>query len=62
MLANLFGFCLGKDGMVALLQDMLTTFDGVVFFVCSSACLFIASQVMFEMRESERRRGIDVKC
>ena len=62
MLANLFGFCLGKDGMVALLQDMLTTFDGLVFFVCSSACLFIASQVMFELRESERRRGIDVKC
>lgn len=62
MLANLFGFCLGKDGMVKLLSDMLTTFDGLVFFLCSTVCLFIASQVMFELRESERRRGIDVKC
>lgn len=62
MLANLFGFCLGKDGMLKLLEDMLTTFDGVVFFVCSTICLFIASQVMFELRESEKRRGVDVKC
>lgn len=62
MIANLFGFCLGKDGMVQLMKDMLTTFDGIVFFVSSSVCLFIASQVMFELRESEKRRGIDVKC
>lgn len=62
MIANLFGFCLGKDGMIKLMKDMLTTFDGIVFFVSSSVCLFIASQVMFELRESEKRRGIDVKC
>lgn len=62
MLANLFGFCLGKDGMVKLLNDMLTTFDGIRFFVCSTICLFIAAQVMFELRESEKRRGVDVKC
>lgn len=62
MLANLFGFCLGKDGMVKLLKDMLTTFDGIVFFVTSTICLFIAAQVMFELREAEKRRGVDVKC
>lgn len=62
MIANLFGFCLGKDGMVMLLHDMLTTFDGVVFFICSVVCLFIAAQVMFELRESEKRRQINVKC
>lgn len=62
MLANLFGFCLGKDGLIKLLDDMFTTVDGIIFFVTSTICLFIASQVMFELRESERRRGIDVKC
>jgi D-alanyl-lipoteichoic acid acyltransferase DltB (MBOAT superfamily) len=62
MLANLFGFCLGKDGLLKLLNDMLTTFDGIVFFIASTICLFIASNVMFELRESEKRRGIDVKC
>ncbi|CAI8499034.1 unnamed protein product [Pichia kudriavzevii] len=62
MLANLYGFCLGHDGMVKLLRDMLTTFDGVIFSICSTVCLFIAAQVMFELRESEHHRGIDVKC
>ncbi len=62
MLANLFGFCLGKDGMIKLLSDMVTTFDGLVFLFTSTICLFIAAQVMFELRESEKRRGVDVKC
>lgn len=62
MIANLFGFCLGKDGMVKLLTDMLTTFDGIIFFILSAVCLFIAAQVMFELRESEKRRGVNVKC
>lgn len=62
MLANLYGFCLGHDGMLLLLNDMFATFDGLVFFVTSSICLFIAAQVMFELREGEKRRGISVKC
>ncbi|KAH3667422.1 hypothetical protein OGAPHI_003071 [Ogataea philodendri] len=62
MLANLFGFCLGKDGLVLLLKDMFTTLDGYVFFILSSVCLWIAVQVMFEWREEEKRRGVDVKC
>lgn len=62
MIANLFGFCLGKDGTHALIKDMLTTFDGLLFFISSNICLFIAAQVMFELRESEKRRGIYVKC
>ncbi|ODQ77348.1 hypothetical protein BABINDRAFT_163605 [Babjeviella inositovora NRRL Y-12698] len=62
MMANLFGFCLGKDGMVKLLQEMFQTFDGLVFFAVSSACLFVGAQVMFELRESEKRKGIDVRC
>lgn len=62
MLANLYGFCLGHDGMISLLSVMFTTFDGLVFFITSSVCLFIASQVMFELREGEKRRGVHVKC
>lgn len=62
MIANLFGFCLGKDGTMLLLQEIFETFSGIRFFVVSSLVLFAATQVMFEMRESEKRRGVDVRC
>ncbi|SCU88471.1 LAMI_0D10220g1_1 [Lachancea mirantina] len=62
MIANLFGFCLGYDGTVKLIKDMFLTFDGIKFTVCANAALFIAVQVMFEQRESEKRQGINVKC
>lgn len=62
MLANLFGFCLGKDGVLHLLHDMFSTNSGLIFLVISSVALFIATQVMFELRESEKRVGVDVKC
>ncbi|ODV84687.1 hypothetical protein CANARDRAFT_200197 [[Candida] arabinofermentans NRRL YB-2248] len=62
MLANLFGFCLGKDGLLMLLKDMFTTLNGFEFFLSSSFCLWVAAQVMFEMREAEKRRGVAVKC
>ncbi|KAI5962253.1 GUP1 [Candida pseudojiufengensis] len=62
MTANLVGFCLGKEGTLQLIKEIFKTFSGIRFFVVSSSCLFIASQVMFELRESERRSGIDVRC
>lgn len=62
MLANLFGFCLGKDGTMALLHEMFSTAAGLRFFATSLAVLFVGTQVMFEMREAEKRRGIDIKC
>ncbi|KAK6204487.1 MBOAT, membrane-bound O-acyltransferase family-domain-containing protein [Scheffersomyces amazonensis] len=62
MIANLFGFCLGKDGTLHLLHDLFRTFSGIQFFILSSGALFVASQVMFELRENEMRRGINVKC
>lgn len=62
MIANLFGFCLGKDGTVALLHEMFSTFRGIEFFVLSLGALFSAVQVMFELREAEKRKGIDVRC
>lgn len=62
MIANLFGFCLGQDGTVGLLKEMFQTLHGFKFFVISSCCLFIGSQIMFERRESEIRNGIYVRC
>ncbi|KAG2734908.1 hypothetical protein G9P44_001122 [Scheffersomyces stipitis] len=62
MIANLFGFCLGKDGTIALLHEMFSTVSGIQFFVLASGALFVGAQVMFEIRESEKRKGIYVKC
>ncbi|CCH59347.1 hypothetical protein TBLA_0B05140 [Henningerozyma blattae CBS 6284] len=62
MIANLFGFCLGADGTAKLLRDMFSSLSGFVFFIASTGCLFIAVQIMFEQREEEKRRGINLKC
>lgn len=62
MLANLFGFCLGKDGTTALLHEMFSTAQGFRFFLLASGTLYVGVQVMFELREAEKRRGVDVKC
>lgn len=62
ILANLFGFCLGKDGTVSLLHEMFGTIDGFRFFVVSSFCLFVGAQIMFELRQTELRRGIYMRC
>lgn len=57
MIANLVGFCVGLDGMKDLLSQIFTTLDGLMFLLCIIVCLFIAVQIMFEIRESEKRRG-----
>jgi protein-cysteine N-palmitoyltransferase HHAT len=62
MIANIFGFCLGQDGTKKFLNDLLFTTNGLIFFFASSGCLFVAIQIMFELREQEKRAGIDAKC
>lgn len=62
MIANLFGFCLDKDGMLNLLRDLFKTVDGFSFLVGSTISLWIATQVMFERRQGELRRGVNVRC
>lgn len=62
MLANLVGFCLGVDGTMALIREMFSTAQGLMFFFLALGTLFVGVQVMFEMREAEKRRGVDVKC
>ncbi|ORZ00156.1 MBOAT, membrane-bound O-acyltransferase family-domain-containing protein [Syncephalastrum racemosum] len=61
MIANLVGFCVGVDGMVDMLNRIFGTFEvslaGIVFLGTVTVCLFIAVQIMFEIRETEKRRG-----
>lgn len=62
MIANLFGFCLGPDGTKKLLSDMFATWSGFLFVLLSFMSLFVGVQIMFEIREEEKRKGIDLKC
>ncbi|GAA5797045.1 hypothetical protein HPULCUR_002423 [Helicostylum pulchrum] len=57
MVANLVGFCLGLDGMKDMLVQIFSSTDGLIFLMTVVFCLFVAAQLMFEIRESEKRRG-----
>ncbi|KAK4084223.1 uncharacterized protein Triagg1_703 [Trichoderma aggressivum f. europaeum] len=60
--ANLVGFAVGLDGLQSILSSILHDWSGVVFILTASSCLFVGIQVMFEIRESEKRKGITMKC
>lgn len=62
MIANLVGFAIGLDGLQGLVEGILNSFGGRIFFLGACATLFIGAQMMFEIREAEKRRGIDMKC
>lgn len=62
MIANLIGFCVHLDGMKKMLHDMVLTADGLKYIVVSTCCLFVGAQAMFEFREREKRKGIDMRC
>ncbi|KAI8377970.1 MBOAT, membrane-bound O-acyltransferase family-domain-containing protein [Radiomyces spectabilis] len=57
MIANLVGFCIGLDGMKAMLSEIMGNLQGFYFLLCAIAALFVGVQIMFEIRESEKRRG-----
>ncbi|GAA5800988.1 hypothetical protein HPULCUR_006428 [Helicostylum pulchrum] len=57
MVANLVGFAVGLDGVKEMLTKIFGTADGLSFLGTVTVCLFIAVQIMFEIRESEKRRG-----
>jgi len=44
------------------LEIMLTGDLGLLFVVAVVVSLFIGTQVMFEIREDEKRRGINLRC
>ncbi|CAO3646794.1 unnamed protein product [Mucor hiemalis] len=57
MIANLVGFAVGLDGVQEMLTKIFGTADGLSFLFTVTVCLSIAVQIMFEIRESEKRRG-----
>jgi D-alanyl-lipoteichoic acid acyltransferase DltB (MBOAT superfamily) len=61
MVANLVGFAVGIDGLKGLVTGIVGDLGGRIFFIGACATLFVGSQVMFEWRESEKRRGVDLK-
>ncbi|KAI4870226.1 MBOAT-domain-containing protein [Hypoxylon rubiginosum] len=62
MVANLVGFAVGVDGLENIIAGIFRDFSGFCFIISASMALFVGVQVMFEIRESEARRGINLKC
>ncbi|CAR29423.1 ZYRO0G08294p [Zygosaccharomyces rouxii] len=62
VIANLFGFCMGTEGTKDFLKEIFGTVAGLRFFLLASGFLFIMVQIMFEQREHEKRKGINIRC
>ncbi|KAB8532590.1 hypothetical protein FH972_025535 [Carpinus fangiana] len=62
MAANLVGFVMGVDGVRGLLEGIVGSWGGALFMLVASFVLYTGAQVMFEIREAEHRRGVDLKC
>jgi D-alanyl-lipoteichoic acid acyltransferase DltB (MBOAT superfamily) len=62
MVANLVGFAVGLDGVKGLADGIVSSLGGRVFLLGACVTLFVGAQVMFEVREAEKRRGINMKC
>ena len=50
MAANLVGFVIGTDGMKYMIGQITGSWEGILFLLVASACLFVGVQVMFEYR------------
>ena len=62
MAANTVGFAVGLDGLKGLVDGIVGSLGGRVFLLAACVTLFVGAQVMFEWREAEKRRGVDMKC
>ncbi|KAI5290031.1 glycerol transporter [Ascosphaera aggregata] len=62
MTANLVGFALGVEGLKGLIHGIVGSSAGIAYIIAACGALFVASQVMFEIREGELRAGIRLKC
>ncbi|QDS71327.1 hypothetical protein FKW77_002066 [Venturia effusa] len=60
--ANLVGFAIGWDGLKGVLAGIAGTIEGRIFAIVACAAVFTAVQVMFEIREEEKRDGYKIKC
>ncbi|RHZ44705.1 hypothetical protein Glove_712g39 [Diversispora epigaea] len=57
-MANLIGFAIGLDGMKVLLINIFMTKDGLIALGLTGLGIFCGAQIMFEIREEEKRKGI----
>ena len=59
MLTHIFGTVDGKSAMIENAQGsvLILMIIGLMYLVTVTICLFIAVQIMFEIRETEKRRG-----
>ncbi|KAK4152238.1 putative glycerol transporter protein [Chaetomidium leptoderma] len=62
MSANLVGFAVGLDGLETIVRGIFRDYSGLAFLLTACVVLFMGIQVMFEIRQSELRRGINLKC
>ncbi|KAL5314528.1 hypothetical protein ACEPPN_017168 [Leptodophora sp. 'Broadleaf-Isolate-01'] len=62
MMANLVGFAVGVEGLKSIISGIFKDASGLAFLLFASSVLFVGIQVMFEVRESEMRKGIFLKC
>lgn len=62
MVANLVGFAIKVEGTKRLIQGIVGSLSGAFFVLAACATLFVGAQVMFEVRESEKRKGIRLGC
>lgn len=62
MAANLVGFAIGWDGLKELVKGVVGSVGGLGFLVGACAALFVGVQIMLEIRESEKRKGVDLRC
>ncbi|GAB1311011.1 glycerol transporter [Madurella fahalii] len=60
--ANLVGFAVGLDGLESIVRGIFRDYSGLVFLVTACSALFVGIQVMFEIRQTELRRGVNLKC
>ena len=61
MAANLVGFAVGVDGLKGLVGGIVGSWSGMLFLATACVALFMAVQMMFEVREGEARKGIRLK-
>ena len=62
MVANLVGFAIGIDGLKGIAYGIASSWQGALYMVTACVVLFVGVQVMFEHREGEKRKGINLKC
>ena len=62
MIANLVGFAIGIDGLKGLIVGIVGSTWGAVFIAAVCGTLYTGVQVMYEVREQEKREGIRMKC